>query len=101
MAELLMTIPGIRPIVAMLILTEIEDISRFPSYRHLSSYAGLVSLLDSSADKTKLVKITKQKSSYLRTALIEAANVIPKRRNCRLNASTLWLVPVHPQCHFW
>ncbi len=41
MAKLLMTIPGIRPIVAMYMVAEIEDISRFLSYRHLSSYAGL------------------------------------------------------------
>ena len=84
-AKLLMTIPGIGPIVALFIVAEIEDISRFPSYRHLSAYAGLVPSLDSSADKSKTGRITKQGSPYLRTALIEAANIIPRMKKCRLN----------------
>ena len=85
MAKLLMTIPGIGPIVAMFIVAEIEDISRFPSYRNLASYAGLVPCLDASGGKQRRGHITKQGSPYLRTALIEAAQAIPRMRNCRLN----------------
>ena len=57
-----MTIPGIGSITAMFIIAEIEDISRFPSYRNLSSYAGLVPCLDASADKSRTGKISKQGS---------------------------------------
>lgn len=85
MARLLMTIPGIGPIVAMFIVAEIEDIARFPSYRNLASYAGLVPSLDASGGKQRRGRITKQGSPYLRTALIEAAQAIPRMRNCRLN----------------
>lgn len=85
MAQLLMTIPGIGPMVAMFIIAEVEDISRFPSYRNLASYAGLVPSLDSSAGKDRRGRITKQGSVYLRTALIEAAQVIPRMKKCRLN----------------
>ena len=85
MAKLLMTIPGIGPIVAMYMVAEIEDICRFPSYRHLSSYAGLVPSLDSSGDKVRTGRITKQGSPHLRTALIEAAHTIPRMKKCRLN----------------
>jgi len=84
-AKLLMTIPGIGPIVAMYIVAEIEDISRFPSYRHLSSYAGLVPSLDASGGKERTGGITKQGSPHLRTALIEAAHAIPRMKKCRLN----------------
>ncbi len=42
MPRLLMTIPGIGPIIAMFIVAEIEDIKRFDSYRKLSAYSGLV-----------------------------------------------------------
>lgn len=52
MAQLLMTIPGIAFLNAMFLIAEIEDISRFPSYRNLASYAGLVPSLDASADKS-------------------------------------------------
>jgi len=85
-ARLLMSIPGVGPIVAMFIIAEVEDISRFPSYRNLASYAGLVPSLDSSAGKDRRGRITKQGSAYLRTALIEAAQVIPRMHKCRLNA---------------
>jgi transposase len=85
MAKLLMTIPGIGPIVAMFIVAEIEDITRFPTYRNLASYAGLVPSLDASGTKERRGRITKQGSPYLRTALIEAAQVIPRMKSCRLN----------------
>ncbi len=85
MAKLLMTIPGIGSLTAMFIIAEIEDISRFPSYRNLASYAGLVPCLDASADKSRTGRITKQGSPYLRTALVEAAQVIPRMKKSRLN----------------
>lgn len=85
MAQLLMTIPGIGFINAMSIIAEVEDISRFPSYRHLASYAGLVPSLDASADKSRTGRITKQGSPYLRTALVEAAQTIPRMKKSRLN----------------
>jgi transposase len=85
MAKLLMSIPGIGPIVAMYMVAEIEDIRRFPSYRHLSSYAGLVPSLDSSGGKERTGRITKQGSPHLRTALIEAAHTIPRMKRSRLN----------------
>jgi transposase len=84
-AKLLMTIPGIGHLTAMVIVAEIEDISRFPSYRHLASYAGLVPSLDASAEKERRGRITKQGSPHLRTALIEAAQAIPRLRGRRLN----------------
>jgi transposase len=84
MAQLLMTIPGVGPITAMFMVAEIEDITRFKSYRHLASYAGVVPALDASADKQRLGRITKQGSPYLRTALVEAAQAATRTRS-RLN----------------
>jgi transposase len=85
MAKLLVTIPGIGPITAMFIVAEIEDIGRFPSYRDLASYAGLVPSLNASGANTHTGRITKQGSVYLRTALVEAAQAIPRMKHCRLN----------------
>jgi transposase len=85
MAQLLMTIPGIGPILAMYIVAETGDITRFPSYRHFASYAGIIPSLAASAGKTKKGHITKQGSKYLRTAFIEAAHTIPRIKKSRLN----------------
>lgn len=84
-AQLLMSIPGVGPVVALTILAEVGDISRFRSHRQLASYAGLVSSLHSSAGVDRHGRITKQGSVWLRTALVEAAHVVGRMRNCRIN----------------
>lgn len=84
-AKLLRTIPGIGPIVATFLVAEIEDIRRFPSYRKLASYAGIVPSLDASGGKERKGRITKQGSPYLRTALIEAAQATARAKKSRLN----------------
>jgi len=71
--KLLMTIPGIGAYSAMLIMSEIGDIARFHSKKHLSSYAGLVPSTRSSANKIRHGHITTGGSKWLRWILIEAA----------------------------
>ena len=68
--RLLLTIPGIGPYTAMVILAEIGDISRFPDSAHLCSYAGLVPSTHSSGSTTYHGHITKRGSEHLRTAMV-------------------------------
>lgn len=70
-ARLLQTMPGIGAYSALLILSEIGDIQRFPDSRHLCSYAGLVPSVHASGGKTRLGRLTKQGSSWLRWILVE------------------------------
>ena len=42
MAKLLITVPGIGYYSALLIVSEVGDINRFPDSYHLCSYAGLI-----------------------------------------------------------
>jgi transposase len=72
-AQLLSTIPGVGPILALTIVSEIGDIDRFHSAKHLASYAGLVSSTSQSGDHSWHGHITRQGSPWLRWALIEAA----------------------------
>jgi transposase len=72
-AELLETIPGVGPILALTILAEIGDVERFHSAKHLSSYAGLVPSTRQSGETARHGHITKQGSAWLRWALVEAA----------------------------
>lgn len=72
--QLLMTIPGIGAYSAMLIQSEVGDISRFYSSKHFSSYCGLVPSTSSSANRTFHGPIVNNCSKYLRWILIEAAN---------------------------
>jgi transposase len=75
MAKLLMTIPGIGYYSALLIVSEIGDINRFPDSYHLCSYAGLVPSTHSSGGVTYHGKITKTGSKYLRWVLLECVHV--------------------------
>jgi len=70
--EQLVTIPGIGLIVAMTILTEIGDISRFSSVDHFRSYLGLIPTAHSSGEKDHPGKITNRTNKHLRALLVEA-----------------------------
>jgi transposase len=70
-AQLLMTMPGISYYSALLILSEIGEIRRFPSTKHLCSYAGLVPSIYSSGSKSFHGRITKQGSRWLRWICVE------------------------------
>lgn len=76
--RLLMTIPGIGLITAMLLLTELEDISRFKSLDQLCSYVGLIPSTSSSGEKESIGEMTPRKHNALRSAIVESSWVAIK-----------------------
>lgn len=70
---LLLTVPGIGPTLAYTIASEIGDISRFPSPKHLAGYTGLCPRVYQSGETDRRGRLTKAGPKYLRWALIEAA----------------------------
>ena len=72
-ARLLKSIPGIGPFFSVLILYEIDEISRFRDEKKLCAYAGLVPSTHASGGKVFHGRITKTGSKWLRWAAIEAA----------------------------
>lgn len=84
--ELLDTIPGVNRRSAELLLAEIgADMSRFPSHRHLASWAGLCPGNNESAGKRKSGK-TRKGSKWLRSGLIEAAKAASRSKGSYLSA---------------
>jgi transposase len=77
--KLLCQIHGIGRYTAMLIIAEIGDVRRFPSARHLCAWAGLTPTVRSSDGKARLGNISRQGSSILRWAVVEAATHVPTR----------------------
>jgi len=71
--RLLMTVPGIGPIVSMGLIAEIGDMTRFKSYRHLSSYVGFIPNSHQSGEKDPRGRLTYRSNKYLRSMLVEAA----------------------------
>jgi transposase len=78
-ATALQQVPGIGPILALMIRAEVGAIERFPTPGHLASYAGLVPRVDASAGRVRYGRITRRGSPWLRWALIEAAIQGPRR----------------------
>ena len=72
--KLLMTIPGIGYYSALLVKSEIGDISRFPFGEKLCSYAGLVPSTYASGGVVRHGGITKEGSRWLRWIMIECAS---------------------------
>ena len=72
--RLLTTIPGIGYYSALLIKSEIGDVTRFPSDERLCAYAGLVPSVHSSGSCTRYGPITREGSRWLRWIMVECAH---------------------------
>ena len=72
---LLRTIPGIGPILSMVILYEVHDIRRFPSVQNFASYCRLVKCSHTSAGKPKGTGGAKIGNVHLKWAFSEAATL--------------------------
>ena len=91
--ELLCTIPGVQQRTAEVIVAEIgTDMSRFPSERHLASWAGQCPGNDRSAGKRRSGK-TRHGSKWLDTALTEAAMAATRTKDVYLAAQYQRLRP--------
>jgi transposase len=71
--SLLRTVPGISTLTAMILLTELCEISRFPSIDELTSYVGLIPDTKASGEKEHIGGVTQRSHSQLRWLLIEAS----------------------------
>jgi transposase len=83
LVRLLMTIPGIGLILAHVIRAEIGEIERFPTYRHLASYAGLAPMSDDTADREGPRHCSSACNHVLRWAFIEAVHGVQKTKGPR------------------
>jgi transposase len=91
--ELLCTIPGVQRRTAESVIAEIgTDMSRFPSARHLASWAGQCPGNDRSAGKRRSGK-TRHGSKWLDTALTEAAMAATRTKDVYLAAQYQRLRP--------
>jgi transposase len=77
--ELLMSIPGIGPIVATAILAEVGNINRFNKLDQPCSYIGIIPSIYSSSDKKHVRGITSRAKLLLRSYLIESAWVAARK----------------------
>ena len=70
---LLMTHPGVGPVVGLAYALTIGPPTRFPRGKHVASYLGLIPREHSSGGHQRLGSISKQGNTMMRTLLVEAA----------------------------
>lgn len=71
-----MSIPGIGIVTAVGILGEIDDPSRFESWKQIRKYAGLNLIEDSSGERKGKTRISKRGRAMLRNLLYQVAVVM-------------------------
>jgi transposase len=74
--QFLRTVPGIGPILGLVMLYEIDAVGRFPAVGHFLSYARLVVGRHESNGKVKGVGPRKQGNAHLKWAFSEAASLM-------------------------
>ena len=71
--QLLMTHPGVGPVVGLAYVLTLGPVARFPRGKQVASYLGLIPREHSSGGRQKLGSISKQGNTMMRTLLVEAA----------------------------
>ena len=84
--DILTTIPGVGPLVARVIVSEIGiDMSRFPTAGHLISWAGLCPKNDESAGKRRSTRMRKG-APWLKTTLVQSGWAAARKKGSYLQA---------------
>ncbi len=79
--KILMSVPGIGLDLSIKILAEIGEVDRFPSARHLVSYAGLSPTARNSGGRNRSGKPTKKSNKHLRRYMYLAAMAAVRSKN--------------------
>jgi transposase len=79
LVRLLKSVPGISTLTAMILLSELGEVTRFPSLDELSCYIGLIPDTQGSGEKEYVGGMTQRRHSQLRWLLIEASWVAVRK----------------------
>ena len=74
--RLLMTMPGVGPVVALTVKSAIDNPDRFRSSKDIGPWAGLTPCRNQSGEKDVIGQITRAGDASLRAALFQAATVM-------------------------
>lgn len=90
-SQRLLEIPGIGPITASVLMTELGDAQQFGSARQLAASVGLVPRQYSTGGKPTLLGISKRGDKNLRRLLVQGARAIMQRIDRRTDRLGVWV----------
>jgi len=79
MYNLLRSIPGIGPITAIALITELGPVDRFGKTTQLASFVGLTPRINNSGEKERTGGITSRSNKYLRSLIIESSWMVIRK----------------------
>lgn len=91
--RLLMSVPGVGPVVAITYKTGVDDPARFRKSKDVGPYFGLTPTKYQSGEVDRTGRISKVGDAMVRTALFEAANVMLSRVT-RFSALKAWALRI-------
>jgi len=98
--QLLMSVPGIGPLISTAVVAAIGAGEAFERGRDFGAWLGLVPRQYSTGGRSILGRISKRGSKYLRILFIQAANVILMRpHNWERFSFGTWLLNAAPRLH--
>jgi transposase len=90
-SQRLLEIPGIGPITASVLMTELGDAQQFGSARQFAASVGLVPRQYSTGGRPKLLGISKRGDKNLRRLLVQGARAIMQRIDRRTDRLGVWV----------
>jgi transposase len=99
-AKLLMTIPGVGPIIATALLATIGSIGSFQNGRQLAAWLGLTPKQYSTGGKQTLLGISKRGDVYLRKLLIHGARSVLKWVDKKEDSTSVWAKSIKQRRNF-
>lgn len=84
------TIPGVGPITATAVISQISNGKEFKNGRQYAAYLGLVPRQDSTGGKNKLLGISKRGDKYIRTQMIHGSRSILLLAEKRKDKLSCW-----------
>ncbi|KOF53112.1 transposase [Achromobacter sp. DMS1] len=90
-SQRLLEIPGIGPITASVLMTELGDAQQFGSARQFAASVGLVPRQYSTGGKPTLLGISKRGDKNLRRLLVQGARAIMQRVEQRTDRLGIWV----------
>jgi transposase len=94
--QLLLSVPGVGPILAVVIALEVGDVARFATAEKLAAYAGTTPRVHASGGKTRFGRLRTDVNRYLKWAFIEAANAICLMRRATRTATSVASMSASP-----
>jgi len=89
--RLLMTIPGVGPLIATALVAAVGDGSAFKNGREMAAWLGLVPRQHSTGGTPRLLGISKRGDSYLRKLLIHGARSVLRFADQKSDRRSRWV----------